>query len=270
MTLINIINNFKRTVMSVKYKLITIFLIGYICTIYIANKYVKSLPTDIKVSVFDMLCDVNKGLGIIGVSRYIFPIIPTFIIILIIIIDFDKNYQFLLRYNSRKNIWKKQFMSVIITTLTYSILTVLGGYLISGILLGSFYNKWINSEGMIYKLLAYPNNWSEISSKFITYKILLFVFISNFLGLCVIGELVCIGKIFFKNQYIFLLAIISLFASRLFGKFSIILNQMTNNLSNFIFPITIIKNYIYLSILILIFYILGNYVVEKYDIIDAV
>src|SRR3712207_9509303 len=78
---------------------------------------------------------------------------------------------------------------------------------------------------MIYKLLAYPNNWSEISSKFITYKILLFVFISNFLGLCVIGELVCIGKIFFKNQYIFLLAIISLFASRLFGKFSIILNQ---------------------------------------------
>ncbi|MDF2504703.1 hypothetical protein [Clostridium sp.] len=270
MKITNIINNFYRNVLLIKYRVFIGSFMMYIGLIYLAKAYINSVSTNIKVSIFDMLCDVYKGSGIVGYSRYIFPIIPLFVFVLISIIDINNKTVWLARYKSRKNIWNRQVVYTIYLSFIYSILIILGGYLASGVLIGSFNNKWITKDGFVYKLLGEPSNWSIISSYFTSYKILFFIFTSNFLGLCTIGLLICVAKTFLKNQYVCILLIISLFVSVLFDKFSIVLKQMTINLENWINPITIIKNDVYLILLILMLYVIGGWITDKRDIVDKI
>lgn len=266
----DIIHYFYRNLISIKYRVCLSFFIMYISVIYLAKKYIDSLPPNIEISVFDMLCDVYKGLGMVGISRYVFPIIPLFAFTLISMIDFDNKTLWLIRYNSRRNIWNKQFVFTLSISFLYSIVIILGGYLVSGILIGSFNNNWTNTNGIVYKLLGEPANWHEISNDFISYKILFFIFTSNFLGLCATGLLICVVKMLLKNHYVFILLVISLFSSALLNKFSITLKQMTINLVNWMNPITIIENDIYLIFLILMLYVIGDWIIGKKDIIGKI
>lgn len=270
MKLTSMTNNFYRNMFSIKYRIFTSFFIMNISLIYLAKIYINSIPQNVKVSIFDMLCDVYKGMGIVGISRYIFPIIPLFVFMLISIIDFDNKTLWLIRQDSRKSIWNRQVLYTVKLSLIYSIAIIFGGYLASGILIGSFDNKWTNSDGFVYKLLGEPSSWSDISSKFDSYKILFFIFTSNFFGLCAIGLLICTGKMFLKNQYVCMLLIISLFISALFDNLSIVLKQMTINLENWMNPITIIENDVYLILLILMLYVIGGWITDKRDIMDKI
>ncbi|WP_035289337.1 hypothetical protein [Clostridium sp. KNHs214] len=266
----SLINDFYKKLLLIKYRVFISLFIMYVVLICLARVYVSSIPTDIKVSIFDMLCDVYKGFGIVGVSRYIFPIIPVFTFILISLLDFDNKIVCLIRYHSRRSIWRKRVLYTINLSFLFSVIIVLGGYLASGILMGGFENKWINTEGTIYKLLGEPTNWSTLFSKFTSYKILFFIFTSNFLGLCAIGLLICTMKTFLKNQYVCMLLIAIIFAPVLFNKFSIVLKQMTINLAKWMNTMTIVENGVYLILLILMLCMLGEWIIGKKDIISKI
>jgi len=267
MKIINMINNFYRNILLIKYRVFISSFMMYIGSIYLAKVNANSFTTKTNISIFDIVCDVYKKGGIVGQFRYVFPIIPLFVFILISILDLDNKTMWLVRYNSRKNIWNRQVVYTIYLAFIFSILIIFGGYLVSGILIGSFNNKWISSDGFIYILMGKPNNWSEIANSFATYKILFFTFTSNFLGLCAIGLSVCTFKTFLKNQYVVIMLTISLFASVLFDNLSIELKQMTISLENWINPKTIVINDVYLILLIIMFYMLGSWITNKKDIV---
>lgn len=257
----NLYKNFKL----IKYRLLIGYFVMFIGISFLSKNYVDTMPKEISVSIFDMLCDVYKQLGMIGSHTYSLIIIPIFSLMLISIIDCDKKNVCIIRYNSRNNIWNKQLFCVIIISLIFSITIVFLGYLVSGLCINGFNNTWTSTEGIIYKLLNNPSDWDRISSNFSTYKVLLFTFTSTFLGLVSFGMLICVLKLFLKNQYVLLIVIVQMYVPILFRKFSIIFNQMIVNLPNLVYPKSIFANDVYLVFLIVALYKLGQYAIEKKD-----
>lgn len=267
MKITKIINSFYRSVIVIKYRVCISLLVMFTTLIVLSGNYIKGFPIKIKLSVFDMLCDVYKGLGVMGISRYMCFIIPAFAFTLISIVDIDNKLFCIVRYKFRKSIWNKQVSYTIVLALIYSFIVVIGGYIVSGIFIGSFENSWASDKGLVYKLMDNPQNWNDISSRFSSYKILINLFISNFLGLSSIGLFICAGKLFLKNQYVWLILIIGMFLYGVSGKFSIVLRQMTINLANWIEPSTIIRNNIYLALIIIMLYMVGEAISDRKDIL---
>jgi len=260
------IRNFYKNVFLIKYRLLIGYFLLLIGIIIISKNYIDTgILGGIKISIFDMLCDVYKGLGIIGSHSYSLVIIPVFSWMLVSIIDCDNKNICVFRYTYRKNIWNKQVFSIIILSFVYSIIIIFLGYLLSGFFTQSFNNTWTSTSGIIYKLLNQPDNWDTIAQNFSSYKILAYIFISNFLGLTSIGMLICVLKMFMKNTYVLAIIIMQMYIAILFEKFSIVFKQMIVSLPNIVYPIFILKNDIYLIFFIVTLYILGNYVIEKKD-----
>jgi len=259
--------SFYRNIKAIKYRFIVIFIIMSLLLISTAISSMHRTPSSIKCSVFDILLHSLGKEGILGILSLTFIIVPTFSFILISIIDFEKSIFYLVRSKSRESIWNKEALFIIILSFIFSIVLVFGGYLASGLIVEGFRNNWSSTDSFTYSLIGRDENWKQISTIFSTYKMMLYILTSNFLGLCTIGFFICTIKKILPNVYVYLLLFIIMLSDGIVGKFSFILNQMTINLRNWMSPNTILISDIYLILLIVIFYIVGREIINKKDFI---
>lgn len=245
-----------------------------ICIIFILTDFViigrhlkNTVPTNLNISIFDILC-LPVGGGILGRISVSFPIIPIFSFLVITLLDFEKNVFYLLRLKSRKNIWNSRMKFIIILSFMYSLIVVFGGYLISGILLKNFNNGWNLENSIIYNCIKDVKIWGKVSDMFLTYKMLPLIFISFFLGTCAIGAFISMLKLKLRNIYVYLILSIILFLDVTQSEIEIIISQMTIVIKNWINPSTILLNYIYLLFITFICYFVGKEIILDKDFIS--
>ncbi|SFU85106.1 hypothetical protein SAMN04487886_12224 [Clostridium sp. DSM 8431] len=262
------IKDFLRCIKPIKYRIVMAYIIMFISITIMGKIYVDTgTLTEVKIGVLDMLCDVHKNLGILGNTSYMI-IIFIFSLSLISVLEYDNKKLCVIRSSSRKEIISRQFFYIVIMSFALMFTLIFLGYIVSSIFTGSLNNTWTSTDGTIYKLLNSPSNWNEISQNFSTYKILSYIFLSGFLGLTATGMLICILKMFMKNTYIVAIIILQMYASVFFDKISFIFKQMHIYMSNLVYPISILRNQVYLLALILLLYRLGSYFIEKKDFLD--
>lgn len=220
-----------------------------------------------KYGIFDILVHVSALDGITGRLRLVFPVLPAFIFILIVMTDSDNRVFCLIRCTSREGIWKIECVYVILLSLIFSIIIVFGGYILSGILVNSFQNLWNTPESYVYKLAAHEKDWPAFSKLFVTYKMLPITFVSYFLGLNAFGFLVIFLKTLLKNIYVYIIVIAVILSDAVIGSFSLVLNQMTISLENWVNPFSILINCAYLLFLIFLLYFLGKKILCRKDFI---
>ncbi|WP_286909822.1 hypothetical protein [Clostridium sp. UBA1652] len=256
-----------RNLNSNKYKIFFAIIIMFSVVIPSIKYLVDIAPKEMNLSIFDALCHVGGEYGFLGNRPLAIPIVPVFSFILISLLDSEKKIFFIVRGVSRKSIWNKQSFYIIIFSLVFSIILVFGGYLISGMLIGSFNNNWRSETSFPYSIIGATNEWETAYNMFFTYKMLIILSTSTFLGLCSIGFLIGVLKTFLKNIYMYLVLTIIIFSDGMLSKFSLIIKQMTLSLKNWIDPFSILINDAYLLLFILVCYILGKEIMERKDFI---
>lgn len=267
MKLIKLAKSFFKTLNAKKYSVIFIIFVAWVLLTYKSVALLHGIPNGVKYSAFDILADISGTAGITGVLSLNFVIIPSYAIILINLIDFRNKPMFLIRSKNRDTVWKMQAIFIVIFSLLFSIMIILGGYLLSGLITGTFSNNWKMTNSYAFSLIGNSQEWGQISNNFVTSKMLIYTFISNFLGLCASGFLICTLKTILKNIYTYLILVIILFWDGIIGKFSILLKQMVINLNNWVDPRTIIFNDLYLLVFILLCYVLGKEFMSRKDFI---
>ena len=257
-----------RCIRPIRYRIVIAYIIMFIAITIVGKNYIDTGALEgIKICALDMLCDVYKNLGMLGNTSYMI-IIFIYSLLLINILDYENKELRLIKRKSRKEIINRQFFYVVLISFIFIFTLVVFGYVISIIFTGSLNNTWTSTQGTINKLLSSSYNWGEISQNFSTYKVLLYIFISGFLGLTATGMLICILKMFMKNPYIIAIVIVQMYAAVLFNNASFIFKQMHVYLPNLVYPVSILKNQGYLLVLILLLYELGSYIIEKKDFLD--
>jgi|GEM_PF-3235145 len=261
---------FYRNIKAIKYRIILSLIIIVLLMTLIGLDYIKTKPQNINLSVFDILCHVSGFTGFTGILALIFPIVPIYTFLLISLIEHENSSLFLLRSPSRIYIWRMRICFSFLLAIIFSVLIVFGGYIIAGSLLGSFKNNWSSADSFVYSIAGQLKEWPSLVNSFKTYKILPIVFLSNLLGLTAVGVLISTLKVYFKNTYVYMVIIIVILLDGLMNKFSLILKQMTIDLSSYLNPDTIIINDIYFLLLITALYLMGKRAIDKKDIIKGI
>lgn len=253
------IDCFFRNFKIMKYTILYVtFLVLFIEAI-VLNVVMKTAPKDIidTISIFDLLACPSESSSAIGKAMLVFPVIPAFIYLLIKLIDLDNEVFSLIRNNSKNLIWNKMLLYTFLMSLIFAVVMILGGYIVSGLILGNFNNDWVNSNSYIYSLFPIDNPWENLSNYFITTKLLFKLSISYFLGFSMIGMLVCFLKNYLKNIYVYLVIEIIIISDWLLN-LPLIFNKMTIKLSEFCNPTLIFANCMYMIFIIMFFYIVGK------------
>lgn len=249
----------------IKSKFLYTLILMTLALIYMCIETIKRSPKDLYIGPLDVLCNINSGVGILGYPSQIMIIIPAYLFLLINMLDFDNNPTFIIRNKSRKYIWNSQIVNSFFLAFVFSLIVVVGGYFISGFILGDFENYWSNINGFNYYMIGNSTEWYRAIKIFHTSNVLPLIFIGIFLGLSYIGALVSMLKNIFESKYIWSILFIVLFFEAITGKFSFLIKYTTITIEEFADPVTIVFGNLYLLVSIIVLYLLGLHLKNNKD-----
>ncbi len=243
--------------------LLICFFILTISFIY-GSKYIISSYNNYNLSIFDLIIFPGGG-GILNKKSMAMPIVIVFISLVIGIFRYGNETYVVLREKSRVDIWKNQSKRIAIVSFIYSIIVVLETYLISGIMLGDFTNRWVSKQSSLLYIYGNANIFDKLMPYLNTGFLLGMMLVALFLGLTGIGLLIEFLKIKFNTQYILLTIVIIILYEVIDMDCSIIVTKMAININNFLEPKVIIMNFTFLMLLSVISYICGRESIVRKD-----
>lgn len=259
----NLYKNFKANRKHILIALIIMCMLLVLKTLM----FLKNVSKDMNISSYELYIHPDGEYGILGRLSWVFPIIPIYSFVIIVLFNSLSNKYIVYRYKDRKNIWVQKFIYVITSSLIFSCLLFICGYIVGGVLTGNFKNNWTSINSYVYKSFNGTVDFTRIPKYFLSYKLILIAFLGSMLGLCTYGLLISILKLYLKNIYVYTIIITLVLFEALNSKFSIVLMQILLNFKLLIKPKIILINYTYLLILNVVLFLIGYYLIEYKDFI---
>lgn len=217
-----------------------------------------------QLSNFDIICSFNNE-GILDFQNYMYVIIPLFSAIIIYMVNINRSLIRVLRYGSKNKVWNKNFLLGIVVAFILSTLLVIGGYLVSGIILKGYNNTWNTENGLPYKMLGNTEMWITVSHILVSYKVFLIFLITTFLGLCLVASIINTINLFIPSAYVYLIIIVILLLEYFdVYKFSII-KQIAISSKDWIYTSSLVAKNLNFILLIIGMYFWGKYINLKKD-----
>ncbi|MFR1709713.1 MAG: hypothetical protein ACLSV2_12495 [Clostridium sp.] len=244
---------------------IVIFLLSFYRPLrFLKDNINIALDNNFQLSNFDILSSF-QDVGNVDFISYMYIIIPLFVTLIIYVVDTNNGLIRMIRYGDRNRIWNKNILLILASSFLLSILLVIGGYLVSGIILGSYKNLWNTETGLPYLLYGKTKIWGNLSQLLVSHKVIFIFWIMTFLGLSFIGAFICTIKLFIRNIYVYIILIaiafgdfFNIFNFSLIAKISVSQREWTH-------PQSITFNIIYFLVGFLIFYFYGKYINSQKD-----
>lgn len=262
----------KRSYLSSRelYIILVFCIVIFILSLYRPLLFIKedlnvAINSGFKLSNFDILCCFQTNNGLIDFQSYMFIIIPLFSALIIYIIDTNNSLLKIIKYKDRNTVWNKNILLILISAFLLSTLLVIGGYLVSGVILKGFNNTWNTELGLPYKIYGTTEIWSGLSNLLVTYKVILIFWITTFLGLSFIGVFICTFKLFIRNVYVYIIIIAVLFSDFYNVINFIIILKISINSNNWLHTSSIIINNIYFLVGFFVLYFWGRYINSQKD-----
>ncbi len=222
-----------------------------------------------EVSILDSVSDLEGTIGTSNMGILFFIVIPSFMVLVMKLIDNEELVEKIIKNNSRIRVWNKNVILVFITSILITFIIVVLGYCLSGVILGSFENKWTSDQGNFYKLIKDKENFLMYAKNLGTIKVLSMLFITKLLGLIIIGLLVTILKAIIKsNSLIFIILTIFGMIDGYFVEFSLLYQKLSITITGWVNVISVIINNIYLLIIVVALYFLGREIYSRKDFLN--
>lgn len=221
------------------------------------------------VSVLDLISDFGGATGTSNMAMFVFALTPLFAFIIMKAIDNNEMTIKVIKNKAKVSVWNENVILLLILSLILSAIIIFIGYLFSGIVLGSYENKWTSDAGTFYKMLKDKENFLLYSKHLTTIKVLILLFVTKFLGLYAIGLLVALLKAKYNsNSAILIFVTIFAIIDGYYSRIPLIYQKTVISMENWKRVSSIFVNQTYLLALCILIYFLGRQVYQKKDFIN--
>ncbi|GGE53125.1 hypothetical protein GCM10011391_34990 [Pullulanibacillus camelliae] len=217
---------------------------------------------------FGLIADVGGLEGSTNQFMFITVGIPLIVIVLTQYIESIEKGACLVKIGSRFHLWHRHVIVVICLSFVLTCLILIIAFLWAGCFAG-FNNTWVSRTGLISHELHDEVRFRGVVSHVVTYKVILIVFISKFLGLLTIAFFTLFLKQWLKNSALVLIILIALAGLDQTGvvPISFFTRAMTLSLQDWLYPMMAFYQCLYLFILSLVLYGVTGLLYERKDFI---
>lgn len=217
-------------------------------------------------SIIDILSPLNGSSGLTGKFAFVLYISPIlFCGICLYMINFE-NDNFIIKMKDRKTLFKNHILYVTVLSLILSIILILTGYFIGALHAHGFENFWPKNDPL-YKLHKYKNiDVYKLLKTIPLYIVILKILILKFLGFSIVGTLTIILKNFINNKATLALTILILPGIDFyFLNGQILLLKFCPNIETWINQSYFIATILYLILIFISLYLIGNEIYKNKD-----
>ena len=249
---------------------ITTFLIlaGFLFYLRIEFLLRNTTQAGIKVSVLDVF-DASFG-------KYVMTLVltPFFVFILLNILSFYNNGNFVIKYKSRTSLWNSIFSRVLCYS-TMFVFSLVVFNLILGMIRIDQFTAWKEKEGILYQValslsktnpeLRSIETWGNNVPYYNPILIVSLYSLFAILGFAVITLITYIVILLTKKKIIGYIVMLLLITIDTYGKVSIVFNQIIISYKDILFLRPLFWDLIYLVSLLVFLYFIGETVIKKID-----
>ena len=159
----------------------------------------------------------------------------------------------------------RKIKKIVTIAFLYSVFITTETYVISGFMLGSFSNRWQQSNSIVFRCYGNTELWNKIVPYLKTWIILGIIFLLLFIGLISIGILTGALRSYIDSKYAYLVLIVMIFSEITINGFELSIKRMSLRVDDFVEPQVIIVKVLFLLILAILSFIIGKGSVVKKD-----
>lgn len=219
-----------------------------------------------KHGIFDLIAGLGGLFGSTNQLMFIAFGIPFIVIMQIQFMTHNEREFVVIKSGSRFRTW--QSLALITVYLSFFLtLFILAVSLLIGGLLEGFQNSWLSNNGTISKILNNKQYFNEVSPHLATYKVILTLFITKFLGFLTIAFLTLFFKQWVRNSAFIIIILIGLAAIDQLGilPFEFFTFAASLNYKDWLNPVLSIYHCFYFFILLLVLYGVTGLLYERKD-----
>ncbi|TCP29948.1 hypothetical protein EV207_10742 [Scopulibacillus darangshiensis] len=236
-------------------------LIAVTCLLFITKKGKGS-----NCGIFDLMADIGGLMGSTNQLMFLIVAIPLIVLVLIQCIEKSERGFSVVKMGSRFHTWNIHVILTIYLSFIMTSFLLVISFIIAGFFVG-FENTWLSYKGTISKMIHNQEKFESIVAHLFTYKIILTIFITKFLGFLMISFLTLFLKQFVKNTALIIIILIVIAGLDGLGTlpFSFFSWAASLNIRNWINPMITVYHCIYLFIVSMVFYGVTGLLYERKD-----
>lgn len=246
----------KGWIYSTLYSIICIF-----CLLLISKEIDQSHR-----GIYDLIADVSGTYGSTNHNMFIFVAIPIIVMMINQLLDKEERCIVVHKLGSRFRTWNSHVTAAIILALLFTCFILIVSFISSGFLVG-LQNTWLFDKGTISQILHNKAHFKAIVDHLATWKIVLTLFSSKFLGCLMIAFLTLFIKQWIKNGAIivvFLIVLagldeISILPFHFFTRMAVL------DIRNWLNPMITLYHSLYMFIVCLVLYGVTGMLYERKD-----
>lgn len=215
---------------------------------------------------YDLISDISGSFGGANHHMFLFVAIPFIVTMMNQLLDKDERGVIVLKLGSRFRTWHSHVAAAIFLALLFTCLILIVSFISTGLLIG-LQNTWLSDKGTISKTLHNKAHFQAIIGHLATWKIVLTLFYTKFLGCLMIAFLTLFLKRWIKNGaviVILLIAIAGLDQSGLLP-FPVFTWAAVLEFRNWINPMITLYHSLYMFIVCLVLYGVTGMLYERKD-----
>lgn len=219
-----------------------------------------------KHGIFDLVAGLGGLFGSTNQLMFIAFGIPFVVIIEIQLMSNNERAFVVIKSGSRFRTWQSLALITMFLSFFLTLFILVVSLLFAGFLEG-FQNSWLTNNGTISKLLNNKQIFKEVSPHLATYKVIITLFITKFLGFLTIAFLTIFFKQWMRNSAFIIIILIGLAAIDQLGilPFEFFTFAASLNYKDWLNPMLTIYHSFYFLILSLVLYGVTGLLYERKD-----
>lgn len=232
-----------------------------ICLLMIAQKGQWS-----NRGIFDLIADIQGINGSTNQNMFMLVAIPFIVTVLTQLVDRNEQSLHVIKIGTRFHAWHVNVISAISLSLLLTLFILIISFLGGAWLVGTT-NTWLSPSGTISKTLQNKGLFQSVIPHISTYKIVLTLFITKFLGFLTISFLTLFFKQFIRRGALIIMILIALAGVDIFVTlpFPIFTAAASLLLQNWLTPMITVYHCIYLAVASMVLYGVTGLLYERKD-----
>lgn len=216
--------------------------------------------------IFDLISYVDGIHGSTNQLMFIIVAIPFITTLMTQLVGRNEKSLHALKYGSRFRTWHANVIAAISLSFILTCLILAISFLGGALLVGTT-NTWLSGDGTISQLLNNKTQFQSIVPHLATYKMVLTIFITKFLGFLLIAFLTLFLKYFIKSGALIMTIFIALAGIDLYGILPVPIFTRTASLAlpDWLHPMTILYHCTYLAVASFVLYGVTGLLYERKD-----
>ncbi|HEY4554139.1 MAG TPA: hypothetical protein VIG80_13190 [Bacillaceae bacterium] len=216
--------------------------------------------------LFDLIADPLGWGGGTNHHMFILVAIPTLVLVLGRMVDFNQTAGLVLKFGSRFKTWHANVLSAIFLSALLACLILGVSLLVAGLMVG-WENTWLKPSGTIGDVLADEGKLNAILPNLAGHRLILVILATKFLGFVMISSYILFLKNFIKNDGFILIILIAMAGLDYTGvlRFPVFAMSAVLTFRDWLEPATTVYHSLYLFIVSLVLYSVSGWLYERKD-----